>query len=145
MWPYFENNVGKRLVKTPKLYFMDTGLCAYLVALKTTKMLIDSYLSGSFIETYAVSEIIKSYFHNGKIPNIYYCRTSNQEEIDLLIEENGKIYLIEIKQTATPTLSMAKHFKLINAKKRGVGAILCLIDKFIPLNKDVYVMPISYI
>lgn len=143
--PYFENNINKRLVKTPKMYFMDTGLCAHLCGINTAEMLMNSYLSGAFIETYVVSEIIKSYIHNGKTPNIYYCRTSNKEEIDVVLEENGKVYPIEIKQTATPTLSMAKHFKLIDEKKKGIGAIICLSDKFIPMNKDVYIIPISYI
>ncbi len=143
--PYFENNINKRLVKTPKLYFMDTGLCAHLCGLNTAEMLMNSYLSGAFIETYVVSEIIKSYIHNGKTPNLYYLRTSNKEEIDIILEENGKIYPLEIKQTATPTLSMAKHFKLIDEKKRGIGGIICLSDKFIPINKDVYIIPISYI
>lgn len=143
--PYFANNIGKRLSKTPKMYFMDTGLCAHLCGINTSQMLMDSYLSGAFIETYVVSEIVKSYIHNGKIPNIYYYRDSNKEEIDVIIEENNKVYPIEIKQTATPTLSMAKNFKLIDEKKRGIGAIICLNDKFIPMNKDVYIIPISYI
>ena len=63
----------------------------------------------------------------------------------MILEENGKVYPIEIKQTATPTLSMTKHFKLIDEQKKGVGAIVCLSDKFIPMNKDVYIIPISYI
>lgn len=142
---YFENNIGKRLVKSPKLYFMDTGLCAYLCSIKTAETLMDSYLSGEFVETYAVSEIIKSYIHNGKTPNVYYCRTTNQEEIDVVLEENNKVYPIEIKKTATPTISMAKNFKLIDEKKKGVGCILCLSEKFIPINKEIYIIPISYI
>lgn len=143
--PYFENNISKRLIKTPKMYFMDTGLCAQLCGLNTPEMIMNSYLSGAFIETYVVSEIIKSYIHNGKTPNIYYYRTRNKEEIDIVLEENGKVYPIEIKQTATPTLSMAKNFKLIDERKRSIGAIICLSDKFIPINKDVYIIPISYI
>lgn len=143
--PYFENNIGKRLVKSPKVYFMDTGLCAYLCAIKTSDALMESYLSGEFVETYAVSEIIKSYIHNGKTPNIYYCRTLNQEEIDVVIEQNDKVYPIEIKQTATPNISMAKNFKLVDEQKKGIGCILCMSEKFIPINKDLYVVPISYI
>lgn len=143
--PYFENNIGKRLVKSPKVYFMDTGLCAYLCAIKTSDALMESYLSGEFVETYAVSEIIKSYIHNGKTPNIYYCRALNQEEIDVVIEQNDKVYPIEIKQTATPNISMAKNFKLVDEQKKGIGCILCLSEKFIPINKDLYVIPISYI
>ena len=103
--PYFANNIGKRLSKTPKMYFMDTGLCAHLCGMNTAQMLSGSYLSGAFIETYVVSEIVKSYIHNGKTPNIYYYRDSNKEEIDVIIEENNKVYPIEIKQTATPTIS----------------------------------------
>ena len=141
--PYFENNIGKRLVKSPKVYFMDTGLCAYLCAIKTSDALMESYLSGEFVETYAVSEIIKSYIHNGKTPNIYYCRTLNQEEIDVVIEQNDKVYPIEIKQTATPNISMAKNFKLVDEQKKGIGCILCLSEKFIPINKDLYVIPIN--
>ena len=143
--PYFANNIGKRLSKTPKMYFMDTGLCAHLCGMNTAQMLSGSHLSGAFIETYVVSEIVKSYIHNGKTPNIYYYRDSNKEEIDVIIEENNKVYPIEIKQTATPTISMAKNFRLIDEKKRGVGAIVCLNDKFIPISKDVYIIPISYI
>ena len=143
--PYFENNIGKRLVKSPKVYFMDTGLCAYLCAIKTSDALMESYLSGEFVETYAVSEIIKSYIHNGKTPNIYYCRTLNQEEIDVVIEQNDKVYPIEIKQTATPNISMAKNFKLVDGQKKGIGCFLCMSEKFIPINKDLYVIPISYI
>ena len=143
--PYFENNINKRLSKTPKMYFMDTGLCSYLCGFNTSEMLMNSYLSGAFIETYVVSEIIKSYIHHGKTPNICYYRTGNKEEIDVVLEENGKVYPIEIKQTATPTLSMTKNFRLIDEKKKGVGAIVCLSDKFIPMNKDVYIIPVSYI
>lgn len=143
--PYFENNIGKRFSKTPKMYFMDTGLCAYLCGLNNGEMIYNSHLSGAFVETYVVSEIIKSYIHNGKNPNIYYYRTTNQEEIDLIVEANNKVYPIEIKQSATPNASMAKNFKLIDDKKRGIGAIICLSDKFIPLNKDTYIIPLSYI
>lgn len=105
----------------------------------------DSALNGAFVETYAVSEIIKSYIHHGKTPNIYYYRTNNAAEIDVILEENNKIYPIEIKKTSTPTLSMAKNFKLIDENKRGVGCILCLSDKFIPINRETYIIPISYI
>jgi hypothetical protein len=143
--PYFENNIGKRFAKMPKLYFMDTGLCAYLCTIKNAQLLQESALNGAFIETYAVSEIIKSYIHHGKTPNIYYYRTNNAVEIDVILEENNKIYPIEIKKTSTPTLSMAKNFKLIDENKRGVGCILCLSDKFIPINRETYIIPISYI
>ena len=143
--PYYINNVGKRFIKSPKLYFMDTGLCSYLCMINDSNTLFNSSLSGEMFETYAVSEIIKSYIHNGKTPYIYYLRTSNGEEIDIVIEENNKVYPIEIKKTSTPTISMSKNFKLIKEDKRGIGCILCLSDKFIPMSRDVYTIPISYI
>lgn len=143
--PYFESNIGKRLIKAPKIYFMDTGLASYLCSIKDGNTLSESYLSGAFVETYAVSEIIKSYIHNGKTPNIYYLRTSNGHEIDLIIEDNGKAYPIEIKQTASPTLDMTKNFSLIPDNKRGKGAILSLTSTFMPMRRDVYSIPIAYI
>ena len=125
--------------------YIDTGLASYLCSIKDGNTLSESYLSGAFVETYAISEIIKSYIHNGKTPNIYYLRTSNGQEIDLIIEDNGKAYPIEIKQTASPTLDMTKNFSLIPDNKRGKGAILSLTSTFMPMRRDVYSIPIAYI
>ncbi|MGH0052313.1 MAG: ATP-binding protein [Sphaerochaetaceae bacterium] len=143
--PYFANNPGKRMVKTPKMYFMDTGLCSYLCGASSGEMALHSSMSGALLETYAVSEIVKSYWHNGRQAHLYFYRDTSQKEIDLLIEENGMVYPIEIKQTGSPTLSMAANFSLLNKERRATGAILCLSDKCIPMNKDVNIIPIGWI
>lgn len=118
--PYFYN-LGKRIVKSPKLYFTDTGLCCYLSGISSSENAKNSQISGALFENYVVSEILKSYWHNGIRPDIYFYRDISQKEIDLIIESNGKSHPIEIKQTGTPTLSMASNFSLINSTKRGIG------------------------
>jgi predicted AAA+ superfamily ATPase len=142
--PYF-NNLSKRSIKTPKLYFLDIGLCSYLCGINSAEMAISHPMSGAMFETYVVSEVLKSYWHNGKTPQIYFYRDSLQKEIDLIIENNGKLHPIEIKQTASPTVTMTKNFSVIDDKFRGKGAIICLSNKLIPMNKDVNIIPVSYI
>lgn len=142
--PYFYN-LGKRIVKSPKLYFTDTGLCCYLSGISSGENAKNSQISGALFENYVVSEILKSYWHNGIRPDIYFYRDVSQKGIDLIIESNGKSYPIEIKQTGTPTLSMASSFSLIDSTKRGTGAIVCLSDKLIPLNAKTLVVPVSCI
>lgn len=142
--PYF-NNLGKRIVKSPKLYFLDTGLCCYLSGISFSENAKNSQINGALFENYVVSEILKSYWHNGIRPAIYFYRDVSQKEIDLIIESNGKSYPIEIKQTCTPTLSMTSNFALIDPMKRGTGAVVCLSDKLIPLNNETIVVPVGCI
>lgn len=144
--PYF-NNINKRLVKTPKLYFLDTGLCAYLSQWSTPKALEAGAMSGAILETYVVSEVLKSYWHNGKNPNIYFYRDKDQKEIDLLIEQDNCLYPIEIKKTAAPSQSSVKNFSVLNKLNIpiGHGAILCLKPNLIPISKDITAIPIGYI
>lgn len=99
--PYFAN-ITKRIVKKPKLYFTDTGLCAYLTHWDNPKVLQDGAMKGAIFETFVMNEIVKSYKHNGLRPNFYYYRDSLGAEIDLLIEKNGTVYPIEIKKSANP-------------------------------------------
>ena len=99
--PYY-SNINKRIIKTPKIYFLDTGLCSYLTDWDNPRVLESGAMSGAIFETFVVSEIIKSYEHNIKTANIYYYRDKDKKEIDLIIEKNGKIYPIEIKKTANP-------------------------------------------
>lgn len=141
----YTRNIGKRSIKTPKMYFLDTGLCCYLCGIPTGELLRNMPISGALFETYVVSEILKSYWHNGKRPFTYFYRDTSQKEIDLLIEENGKLYPIEIKQSANPQIQMTKSFSIIDEQQRDVGAIICMIDKLIPMNKEVYAIPASYI
>ena len=142
--PYF-SNLNKRLVKTPKIYFLDTGLCSYLTNWETSKTLESGAMSGAMFETFVVSEIIKSYVHNAKTPNIYYYRDKDKREIDVIIEKNGKLYPIEIKKTANPDKNMLKNFSVIPDEKRGEGAVVCLCKEDFPVTKDVNAIPVWYI
>ena len=143
LYPYYVN-VTKRLIKTPKLYFMDTGLCAFLCGMDTPKSLEAGYLSGSILETWAFIEIIKSYWHNGEDPSIYFYRDADQREIDFVIERNMTLYPIEIKKTSAPTAESAKHFALLEKLKKtvGAGAVLCLRSSPLPLSKNAVALPI---
>jgi predicted AAA+ superfamily ATPase len=134
--PYFKN-ITKRLIKTPKLYFMDTGLAAYLAGWTTPESLETGISAGAFFETFVISEIVKSYYHNGLTPNLYYYRDSNKNEIDLLIYQDGKFYPIEIKKTATPKEEDIKAFKILSkAEKTSYGILICLTDKKKLLNEN---------
>ncbi len=144
--PYY-NNITKRIIKTPKLYFLDTGLCCFLTGWNTVETLRDGAMAGAMLETYVFCEILKSYWNNGKMPFIYFYRDTNQKEIDFLIEENGTLYPIEVKKTATPSLTTTKSFSVLNTlnKKIGTGAVMCLRENDIPLSRDVLVVPVWYV
>jgi predicted AAA+ superfamily ATPase len=134
--PYYRN-VTKRLTKRPKLYFMDTGLCAYLSAWHTPETLETGAMGGAFFETFVITEIIKSWYHNGRRPPLYYYRDSNQTEIDLLIERDGLFYPIEIKKTANPRKDDIKAFdSFAKFEKTGYGSLICLTDQARPLTAD---------
>ena len=133
-------NVEKRVVKTPKLYFMDTGLAAFLTRWTNPEVMQNGAMAGAFFETYVISEIIKSFANNGEEPPIYFYRDKDKMEIDLLIEKNGKLYPIEIKLTANPNKSMVKNFNVI--ENAGMGAIICMKEKGMLLTDDVKVIPV---
>jgi predicted AAA+ superfamily ATPase len=145
----FSNNALKRIIETPMLYFLDTGLVSYLLKWLTKDTLKNGAISGQILETFVVSEIIKSFKNNGylDIP-IYFYRDKDMKEIDLIIKDSGNLYPIEIKKTASPNLSMAKNFYLLH---KAIGykvdneIILSLVDKKLYLNKNVLAYPISII
>ena len=143
LYPYY-TNITKRMVKTPKLYFMDTGLCSYLGGFDTPKSLEAGYLNGAMLETWAFIEILKSYWHNGLEPLIYYYRDTDQREIDFIIERNMTLYPIEVKKTSVPTADNAKNFSLLEKLKKpvGIGAILCLRPSALPVNQKVIALPV---
>lgn len=144
--PYY-NNVGNRFIKTPKVYFMDTGLACYLTGWKTPEILESGAMSGNMFETYVVSEIIKSYWHNGKQPDIYYYRDKDKREIDVLLHENGTLYPIEIKKKSNPDKGDIKAFSVIETlkQKRGTGAVACMAPTHLPLTGDVNIIPVGYL
>jgi predicted AAA+ superfamily ATPase len=134
--PYHQN-VTKRIVKRPKLYFMDTGLAAYLTDWNTPAQLLAGAMSGAIFETFVVAEILKSYSHNGKQASVYYYRDTNKVEIDLVIVQDGRLYPVEIKKTATPDSRMVKNFDILEklGKNTGYGVLICLTDKPFPLTR----------
>jgi predicted AAA+ superfamily ATPase len=131
--PYFQNTT-KRLTKTSKMYFMDTGLAAYLAGWTTPEALEIGIASGAFFETFVVSEIIKSYKHNAVSADLYYYRDSDKNEIDLLIYKDGQFYPIEIKKTSTPTSDDTKVFKTFSKIENiSHGNLICLTPTQQPL------------
>ena len=148
MEPYFNNHL-KRVIKTPKIYFMDVGLLAYLTKWPTPETLANGAKAGNIFETFVVSEIIKSYLNAGIInPPIYFYRDKDKKEIDLIIEEAEKIYPIEIKMSASPDKEMVKNFSVLKGKidkEIGTGIIICQYDNKVYLSEDILVLPIEYI
>ena len=144
--PYY-NNIMKRAVKTPKVYFLDTGLAAYLTKWKTSEVLETGTMAGNFFENYVIIEIIKSYYNSGELrPPVYFYRDKEKREIDLIIEQNGKLYPIEIKKTANPSKDMIENFKVLeNIKEIGEGTIICMYDKIINLDEKNKVIPYRYL
>lgn len=144
--PYY-NNIMKRAVKTPKVYFLDTGLAAYLTKWKTSEVLESGTMAGNFFENYVIVEIIKSYYNTGELrPPVYFYRDKEKREIDLIIEENGKLYPIEIKKTANPSKDMIENFKVLETVSQvQEGAIICMYDKIINLDEKNKVIPYKYL
>ena len=144
-----------RIIKTPKIYFRDTGLACYLTRWLTADALKNSAVAGNMFETFVVSEILKSYSNEGRDYrfNIFYYRgkdknASEENEIDLIIEENGILYPVEVKMSGNPKASMGAANPVLDKipdKKRGVGVILCLIDRKTYLRENLIALPIEYI
>lgn len=144
--PYF-GNAAKRLLKTPKFYFMDTGLCCYLTGWVNPEVLEKGAMAGPMLETYAVSEIIKSYIHNGASPRVYRYADREKREVDLLIEENGRVHPVEIKKSSSVHGSRFGGFDFLSNLKTpiGHGCVLCFQKELIPLSGEIDMVPIGYI
>lgn len=142
--PYMSSKL-KRITHMPKIVFMDTGLCSYLAGWESARDLQLSSVSGHYLETYIVSEIVKSYNAIGKTPNISYYRDKDKNEIDLVFYKNNKLYPFEIKKTAMPNISMIKNFKMLenSGKEIEAGGVICLYDKFMRLDEKNYIIPVS--
>jgi len=137
--PPYSQNITRRVVKRPKLYFLDTGLVAYLTDWNTGTQLMTGAMSGAIFETFVFGEILKSYNHNGKQASLHYYRDANKAEIDLLIAQDGKLHPVEIKKTASPDSRMVKNFEILEklGYTAGHGALVCLTDKPFPLTRNV--------
>lgn len=143
----YRTNLTKRLVKAPKLYFLDTGLCSYLTKWPNHEALEAGAMSGAILETYIFTEILRSYWHNGLEAHFYYYRDADQKEVDLLIEVGDTLYPIEFKKTATPSINATRHFQVLAKlnKKIGQGAVICLVEKHLPLSNSVIAIPVAYL
>jgi len=141
----FMNTRLKRITHMPKIVFMDSGLCSYLAGWDTARDLQLSEQSGHYLETYIISEIIKSYNSMGIDPKLSYYRDKEKNEIDLIFEKNNKIYPFEIKKTGNPTKAMIKNFEKLNDTKKQIepGGIICCYDELIHLDEKNYIIPIS--
>ncbi len=141
----YHGNLTKRLIKTPKLYFMDTGLAAYLTQWTTPETLEAGAASGACFETWAMTEIIKSCWHNGKTAPVYFYRDNDQREIDLLIVQNGKVFPIEFKKSAAPNKDDIRHFTALKKLNMpvGHGAVVCLADTVLPLTETITAINVS--
>ncbi|MCD8022878.1 MAG: ATP-binding protein [Lachnospiraceae bacterium] len=141
--PYY-SNVTSRLVKTPKMYFMDTGLAAYLCRWPTPETLERGAMDGAFFETYVVSEIVKSYYNAGKRPDLFYYRDIDKKELDLLIVEGDKLYPIEIKKNKAPA-HPDKNFGVLDKFGLDVqpGIVICMCDEILPYNRKTWLVTAS--
>jgi predicted AAA+ superfamily ATPase len=146
----FHSNFTKRLVKAPKLYLLDTGLAAYLTEWSSPENLEAGAMNGAFLETWVVTEILKSYWHNGLRAPLFYYRDKDQKEIDLLIHQDNVLYPIEIKKTANPTRDAVRHFQVLEnlgmpGLRIGPGALVCLSEMRLPIQADVSIVPVGMI
>lgn len=143
----YSNNVLKRTVSTPKLYFYDTGLVCYLTRWTSAETAMEGAMNGALLENYTVAEVVKSYQNSGLEPFLYYYRDADAKEIDLLLERDGKLFPVEIKKMATPPKKLTKVFELIDKSplQRGTGAILCMADKLGAFDQNNLIIPIPLI
>ena len=156
--PPYANNALKRTIKAPRMYFLDTGLCAYLTRMNSPEFIETSSMDGIFFETWVVSEIIKSYINTGLRPPLYFYRDQNKKEIDLIIHHGNTVYPIEIKKGAAPKAAK-KNFSVLkpitvepesNAifsgtahlkTEIGTGAVICLASNLTPIDKQNWFVP----
>lgn len=142
--PYMSSQL-KRMTHIPKIYFMDTGLAAYLAGWESARDLQLSSTSGHYLENFVICEIIKSYNARGIKPNLSYYRDKEKHEIDLVFYKNNKLYPFEIKKTASPNSSMISSFKYLENSKKEIatGGIICLYDNLMKMDEKNYIIPIS--
>ncbi len=140
----YSNNVLKRTIKTPKVYFYDTGLVCYLTKWSSPEVAQSGAMSGALLENFTVSEIMKGYQNAGLEPHLYFYRDRDAKEIDVIMEGDGKLYPLEIKKTAMPDRRLTRVFGVINKSplKLGTSAILCMAEQFSAFDRNNLIVPI---
>lgn len=154
----YSNNALKRVIKAPRMYFLDTGLCAHLTKWSSSDTLEAGAMSGEFFETWVVSEIYKSYLNVGQKPPLYFYRDSNKKEIDVIIYQDGTVTPVEIKKSSAPK-NAVKNFSVLAPIERepseedvfsgaahlkvniGTGAVVCMPADLIPIDKKNWYVP----
>lgn len=140
----YSNNLLKRTVKTPKLYFFDTGLVAYLTRYTSPEILANGAINGAILENYAVSEILKTYHNAAKDCPLWYYRDKNSNEIDLIMESDGALHPLEIKRSINPGSELIRVFHILDkgAVPRGKGAVLCMRPELSAVDAENYIVPV---
>lgn len=140
----YSNNVLKRTIKTPKVYFYDTGIVCYLTRWSSPETAESGAMNGALLENFTVSEIMKGYQNAGLEPFLYFYRDRDAKEIDVILERDGRLCPLEIKKTATPDRRLTRLFGVIDKAplQLGTGAVLCLADQFGAFDRDHLIVPI---
>ena len=140
----YSNNLLKRMVKTPKMYFFDTGLAAYLTRYSSPEILMNGAINGAILENYTVAEIRKTWLNSAKECLMHYYRDKDTNEIDMVIEADGELHPLEIKKSTNPGTELASAFKVLDKGSipRGTGAILCLREEISAIDRNTFILPI---
>ena len=140
----YSNNLLKRTIKTPKMYFFDTGLAAYLTRYSSPEILMNGALNGAILENYTVAEIVKTFYNDAKEPVLHYYRDKEAHEIDLVLESDGELHPLEIKKSANPGTELTGAFRILDKSSvpRGSGAVLCLRNEMTALDRQNLMVPI---
>ena len=140
----YSNNLLKRTVKTPKMYFFDTGLVAYLTKYSSPEILMNGAINGAILENYTVAEIRKTWQNSAKECLIHYYRDKDTNEIDMVIETDGELHPMEIKKSTNPGTELASAFSILDkgSVPRGAGAILCLREELSAIDRNTFILPI---
>jgi len=143
----YHANVTKRLIKTPKLYFLDTGLCAYLTEWASPQTLASGAMSGAILETYVLGELLKSWWHRGRQPSLYYYRDRDGCEVDFVLVQDRRLYGIEVKRAGQIRREWVNAFRPLGGLDIPLaeGCVACLCDRALPLTERLQAMPVSYL
>ena len=143
----YHGNLTRRLVKRPKLYFLDTGLAAYLAEWSSSQTLETGAMSGAILETYVFCELLKSWWNRGKEPQIYYYRDHDGREIDFVLRRDDVMYPLEVKKSASPRREWTVPFAALERmnQETGEGGVLCLCEQVLPLSRKARAIPLGLI
>lgn len=140
----YSNNLLKRTIKTPKLYFFDTGLVAYLTRYSSPEILANGAMNGAILENYVVAELLKGYHNNAKDCLLWYYRDKDNREVDMVMEADGWLHPLEIKRSVNPAAGLVGAFQVLDKASvpRGKGAILCMRPELSAVDRENFIVPV---